>query len=407
MKNIPLAPTLAVLLALGALAWWLINFERVPETAYVGLSGKAREDPYLAFKRLLAASGMRHDEVAATVAPDTTLATLAPAGTLILLARREVLMSPQRIGVLLQWVAAGGHLIVAAEPVARADPLLTALGVSREMMRGPERAATGATPAPSPAPSAVVPNTRLVDLKLPGASRALKIEINSPTILKTENVRPDWQAADARGVRLLSQKRGAGRVTIAADLGWITYRGRGQPESARPAHHIGKFDHAEAIVGLIRQDSRPSAAGVRILGGRSGLSLWRWLADNAWAALTGCALLLAFWLWRIVPRFGPLATPPADPELRLASHLEASGRFYRQHMPTVEIHQGLRRAFLQRLAEKRPGIAARVPAERNTELARVAGVKAQAVARALDHPVDSTGDFVRATILIKRLEQAI
>lgn len=399
MKRLPIVPILGLLLAVGAAIWWWMNFERVPENSYVGLSGEARKDPYLAFKRLLARRGIRFDPPGTGVTPNQAFATLPPGGTLILLARRETLMAPPRIEALLGWVATGGHLIVAAESMARPDPLLASLGVRREMMRAPDTPKSG--PPAASAPSRVA-------LGLPGGGRPLQIEMATPTILASDARNMEWQAGDARGTRMLSLRRGAGRVTIASDLGWITFRGTGgNADPLRQPVHIGKSDHAEAIVALIGMDRRAPTAGVRLLGGGSDLSLWRWLLDNAWAALASLALLAVLWLWRVVPRFGPLAAPEPEAELRLTSHLAASGRFYRRHMSVAEIHQGLRRAFLQRLAERRPGIAARAVRERNAELARIAGVSAAAVARALDAPAQSIGDFVRGAILIKRLEQAL
>jgi hypothetical protein len=403
VKRIRLAPALAFLLAVGALVWWLVNFEQVPETIYSGLSGKARSDPYLAFKRLLAASGMRYDEVAPTTAPDDAFATLPRGGSLILLPRREVLMSTTRIDTLMQWVSSGGHLIVGAEPVVRRDPLLNFLGFAPEWMRAPTPSQGG-----RPSAQALSVTARHVELRLPGSKRALAIEMSTPIVLKDLRNQAEWRAGDAGGTRLLLMRRGAGRITVAADLGWITYRGTaGNADPARQPNHIGKADNAEVIIALLRLDGRAPTAGVRILGGRSELSLWRWLEANAWTALASLGLLIALWLWRVVPRFGPLAPAEDVAELRLASHLEASGRFYRRHLPIEEIHQGLRRAFLARLAERRPGIAARGPAERNAELARLAGVNPQAVARALDAPAQSVGDFVRGSITLKRLEQAL
>lgn len=394
MKRFPLVPVLAVLLAIGAAVWWWMNFEQVAETTYVGLSGKAKSDPHLAFKRLLAASGLPFEETAPTLTPDAAIAALPRGGVLLLQTRRDVLMTPARIEALLRWVSAGGHLIVAAEPVTRADPLLTQLGIVRELMRAP--AAKGGKPGPL---------TRRIALPLAGAARPLEIEMTAPIILKASHL-AEWSADDAFGTRMLSQKRQAGRVTVAADLGWIAYRGTGgNPDPGRQPGHIGKLDHAEAIVALARLDAR--ASGVRLLGGGSALSLWVWLQENAWAALASLGMLLLLWLWRVVPRFGPLAAPETGGELRLSSHLEASGRFYRRHLPIEAIHQGLSRAFLQRLAERRPGIAARAARERNAELARMCGASPQAVARALDVPATSAGDFIRSAILIKRLEQAL
>ena len=303
-------------------------------------------------------------------------------------------MAPARVEALLAWVSAGGHLIVASEPVSRPDPLLTRLGIGREPMRGP--ANKGLKPGPV---------SRRMLLPLPGAARPLEIEMRAPVILKDPRGMAEWHADDAFGTRLLSMKHQAGRVTVAADLGWIAYRGGAKPALQPP--HIGKLDHAEAIVALARLDGRAPGAAVRMLGGGTALSLRTWLAENARAALAGLGVLLLLWLWRVVPRFGPLAPPEPAAELRLSSHLEASGRFYRRHLPVEAIHQGLVRAFLQRLAERRPGIAARAAGQRNAELARLAGARPQAVAHALDMPAASAGDFIRSAILIKRMEQAL
>jgi len=374
-----------------------MNFEQVTETTWVGLSGEARSDPHLAFKRLLAARGLRFEDTARNTAPDAAIAALPPAGTLVLLPRRDVLMTPRRVEALLAWVSAGGHLIVASEPVSRPDPLLTQLDIGRELMRGPTT--KGVKPGPL---------SRRMLLPLPGTAQPLGIEMSAPIILKDTRGMAEWHADDAFGTRLLSLRRQAGRITVAADLGWIAYRGTaGVADPALQPVHIGKLDHAEAIVALARLDGRAPGAGVRMLGGGSALSLWVWLTENAWAALASLGLLLAFWLWRVVPRFGPLAPPEAGAELRLSSHLEASGRFYRRHLPIEDIHQGLARAFLQRLAERRPGIAARPAGQRNAELARLAGAQPQAVARALDMPAASVGDFIRSAILIKRMEQVL
>ena len=79
--------------------------------------------------------------------------------------------------------------------------------------------------------------------------------MTAPIILKASRL-AEWSADDAFGTRMLSQKRRAGRITGAADLGWITYRGTGgNPDPGRQPGHIGKLDHAEAIVALARLDA--------------------------------------------------------------------------------------------------------------------------------------------------------
>ena len=140
-----IAPALAVMLLIGAAVWWARNFERVPERTYVGLQGKARDDPYLAAKQLLQASGIAVSETAAAASAAAKFEQLPATGTLLLGDRRHVLMNPQRVEKLLAWVAAGGHLLVEAEFPGRPDPLLTALGLTRGELVRPARVAR---PAP-------------------------------------------------------------------------------------------------------------------------------------------------------------------------------------------------------------------------------------------------------------------
>ena len=403
MKRIPWVAMLASVLVAAGAAWWWMNFERVPASVHVGLRGAAQDDPYLAFKRLLPKVGIQVEEPTAGNAAARVLAALPPGGTVIMRARREALMTGERVRTLMRWVESGGHLIVESERIARPDPLLAACNVGAQTLRAAPIAPAGANNMPNRPPQRPLAHARL-----PGGTRALEIEFASLISLTDLRRAADWKVEDAVGTRVLSMPRGAGRVTAVANLDWITYRGtiEGVAEARQPVH-IGKYDHAEAIVGLIRMQPGAAATQVWLLGGHSDLSLWRWLADNAWMALAGLAALITLWLWRAIARFGPLAPAPAPAELRLASHLEASGRFFRKHLALPEIYQGLRNGFMQRLLERRPAIAARTAGARNAELALLIGVRAESVARALDAPALSVGEMVRDVALLQRLAQKL
>ncbi|MBL8386453.1 MAG: DUF4350 domain-containing protein [Burkholderiales bacterium] len=393
-----------VLVLAGAMAyWWFENFERVDTEVHVGLPDKTRADPYLAFKRLIVATGRRFEETPAGATPGAAIAALPAGGTLVMLARREVLMTPARVGALMAWVEAGGHLIAAAEPLARPDPLLAAANLGRTALKPPAAARPGAG-----AGAGAAARDTPVRASFPGRDRTLSIAIGAPLVITDQRGAADWRVDDARGTRLLSLPRGKGRVTVAADLGWIAFRGAGTSRDPdwQPIH-IGRFDHAEAIVAMIDLAPQRPAAAVRLMGGTSSLSLVDWLATHAWPALAGLALVLILWLWRVVPRFGPVEAALPVGDERFATHLEASGRFYRRHLPIEEIHAGLRRRFLKRLAERRPGLAARAPGMRNQELGRLAGVRADRVARALDGTCRGSADFTAVAAILWRLDQVI
>ena len=414
-----LAPALALALLIGAGVWWFKNFERVPEKTYIGLQGKARDDPYLAAKQLLQASGIQVTETSAAASAAAKFEQLPAKGTLLLGDRRHLLMNPARVERLLAWVAAGGHLLVEAEFPGRPDPLLTALGLTRGDLLRPARAATpapGARPAPrgdknaAPPPAlerALPQSTALTTVALPDQARPLTVEFGAYQSLGDPRGLAQWRAADATGLRLVSMARGAGRVTAVSNLDWMTFRGTaGDHGHAQPAH-IGRHDNAELLVRLVQQNPAHAASPLRLVWGDDQVSLWSWLSEHAWMAMAAAALLLALWLWRVVPRFGPLKAdaPPADQ--RLIGHVEASGRFYWKHLTPAAIYLILRGAFMQRLAERRPGLAEQAAVARNAELAQLIGARAEAVARALDAPVRGTGDFIRNTVLLQRISQKL
>lgn len=417
-------PLITVAIIIVAGVWWWNTYERVSETAYVGLSGAAKEDPFLALRLFLKQSDVRLEEPAVNAPPAAKFDALPPLGTLILSDRRHVLMTPARVASLVAWVEAGGHLIVEAEYPGRPDPLLTAFGLTRKALTHPgaagatnenSKAPSNENQAPrSPLPSFPLPKRGpvqinvITEVQFPGAARPLKAEFSPYQSLGIESPNAYWTVADAAGVRIASAARGAGRVSALSNFDPLTYRGTFdlKTERTQPTH-LGKYDHAELLLKLIRLHPRAAQAPLRLVWGNDELSLWTWLRSNAALALVSLGLLLLVWLWRVIPRFGPLQPDAAPAEQKLISHLEAAGRFYWKHLRPTGLYAALHAAFLQRLKERRPGLLERPAAQRNAELARLVGARPEAVARALDAPAHRTGDLVRHTVLLQRLAQKL
>ena len=115
----------AALAALAAI-WFLSNYEQVAYRERVGPSNEARLRPYLAAERFAERMGLDAGEIRAL--PD--LEKLTPGGALILPAHRQALEA-RRLNQILLWVERGGHLIVEAELVGVADPMLDRLAIER------------------------------------------------------------------------------------------------------------------------------------------------------------------------------------------------------------------------------------------------------------------------------------
>jgi hypothetical protein len=309
----------AIVLALGLAGIWLLyNLELVPQRVWTGFQGEAKRNPWYAAEQLIARmDGRVH---AAKSVP--ALKALPAEGVLFLPRRLGAINRDEQLK-LLQWVEAGGHLIVEAEAPRQPDPILDALGMNRKMV-DTRRAA------------------RFAEAMFPGATTALKVEISQWRTLEAKDAAFALKGRDATW--LVHAKRGAGRVTALTDL---NFAGNMQ---------IRHFDHAEFLWQLTQLSPRPGA--VAFFHSPVKLSLAAWLLEHAWAVLAAAALLLAAWLARIVPRFGPVAPDPEPARRRLLDHLRASGRFQWAAGGGRELAEAARDAALRRVMRALPDFAA-------------------------------------------------
>jgi len=361
--------TIAVTAVLGlATVWFLLNFEWVPAKEWVGLSGEARRNPFLALERLAERMGMPAHEVRSLAG----LSQLPPDGVLLLPAPRGELARRERAR-LLEWAASGGHLVVESEPARASDPLLDALGVRRKPVRvtGPRKPAK---------------------IEWPGASRPLEADL--PPWLLLEAASPVFATEDADGAKLLQLAHGKGRVTVINDFGFLHNRA------------IGAQDHAELgwrIVG-----TGAPASVLLIFNNPERLSLTDWLRTNASAVLVAVAAFLILWLWRVAPRFGPIAPDPERSRRSLLDHLRASGRFLWNAGQQKELAESAREMALRRVARVHPDFASLTARERAVRLANSFGLAPEDVQRLLAPQAPRTiPDFVRAIRVLQIIHERL
>ncbi len=362
------AAAVAAVVGLGTI-WFLLNFEQVPVREWVGMSGEARRNPYLALERLTERMGMPAHEVRSLAA----LGQLPPQGVLLLPQPRGELARRERAR-LLEWAASGGHLVIEAEPTRTPDPLLDGLGVKRKAVRtkGPRKPA---------------------EIAWPGAARPLRADL------------PPWQVLEARapriaegnagGAMVLQLAHGKGLVTVINDFAFLQNRG------------IGTHDHAELgwrIVGA----SAPAASVLLIFNNPERLSLTSWLRENALAVLAAAAALLVLWLWRIAPRFGPIAPDPERARRSLLDHLRASGRFLWNAGQRTQLAESAREAALRRVSRAHPDFASLTAAERAARLANSFGLAPEDAKRLLAPQTPRTiPEFVRGIRVLQIVHERL
>jgi hypothetical protein len=375
MNRNSLSVAIMVLLLTGAGVWFFLNFERVTEREEVGWQGAARRDPFLAATRLLERMGLSVRETRSVAEFDRL-----PPGATLLLARWRDAMRPRHVASVLSWVEAGGHLIVLAEPPRKQDLLLNALKVRRVDMRvrGPER------------PS---------DITLPHAPAAMRVAFGFGQSLQQGLENPRSRATcrvddeEPSGTRFLHFARGKGGVTVLTSLAFADN------------DNIAKHDHAEFLWQLTR--FAPASKTLLVAARLETPSLFNVLIERALPALALSVLLIAAWLWRRVPRFGPVKPDPAPVRRRLLDHLRASGRFYWQRRGADRLLAAARDACLRKLARSHPGLADLPRAERAGQLAVLTGVSAARVDAALHGGAADALQFTDAVGVLQQIEERL
>lgn len=141
----------------------------------------------------------------------------------------------------------------------------------------------------------------------------------------------EWNGKDSPVVSVPYQE---GRLTVVADAG--PFRNR----------YIGDYEHASLLARLA--ELSPCYGTVSFVRNAS-LSFWALLWKQGWAALVSLLLLVGFWLWKNLPRFGPLDSIESEGVLRAYDHhLESLGDFHWR----LDRGEGLLRPLRESLIER-------------------------------------------------------
>ncbi|MGX2028792.1 DUF4350 domain-containing protein [Methylocaldum gracile] len=395
------------LIALSA-AWFFSNFDYVPVTTWEKPGKEARRDPYLAFDRLMGRLG----RPVARVSNALVLDELTPGGVLLLDRGRRIYVNARRADALFDWVSRGGYLIVAAEYRRVDDPILKHLGIgwyeppkiepkktAAKEEDGAEDEQDGAQMCESSdARSDDEPDT--VEVRLPARDKPLRLQrtfgSNGWGLVPTDPA-PVWKAGvvDTRST-VLHYDYGQGRITVLDGFTFLSNR------------RIGEHDHAELIWGLMRH-YQPQGE-VRLATRLEVPTLWEWLAESAWMALISGALLIAAWLWRIVPRFGGMLPSPNPARRSLIEHLSAVGRAVWRHGEDGRAHwENVMRLELRRhVLQRHPHIAQVSESEQARILSGMSGIPENRVTAVLAAPDKlSPRHFVDCVRTVQELEQRL
>jgi hypothetical protein len=287
--------------------------ERVPVTIRRGASLEVRRQPRLAFERMLIAGKA---DVRRVALADGTAAL--PASAVLLLDESTADLSRGLGDALLDWVARGGTLVLSPGAHEADAPLSARLGVRRYEPRDSlERH--------------VLPR---ITVTLPGTRTRFAVAPVDGFLLDTP---PAWSQGDGRGgLALALLPRGRGRVLIAADLATMWSN-----------DGIGVDDHAALLWGLATIGG--PGTPVVLTEAAAPAFTWRAVVGRGWPVVTAGVVLGLLALWRVLPRLGPVSTPPRPERRQLREHLQALGRFQLTRARYDALAAGAQRALDQQL----------------------------------------------------------
>jgi len=377
----------------------------------VGFRGPARIDPFLAAQRFLAARGHEAER-------SPSLFPLPSPYQGLVFTSGEAGMPAGRATQLLAWVQSGGHLVYAIAGGSpyndwsitstlssfgyfgnddRPDPILQALQITATDRRSKAEkdALVGQILAPEKKPSKSDPprsNPRSSSPKIETPEDVItvtttlnwdreKIALEVPDYLTFAIDRPlrsqEYLAGKPDAAHLLSLRHGSGRITLLPH--------------ARPLRnrYLGTADHGRLLDAL----AGPTPTHARFVIGLNG-SFLALLWERAWRLIIGLTVLLLFWLWKSLPRFGPVRSVILHPTKRFADHLESLGHFYYGLRRQDYLLTAAQQALHHRLIETHPYLTD--SAAQITLLASRSGLPADRIHAALAAPQNAnTSHLIR------------
>ena len=405
----------ALLLVFGLLGIYLLsNLSSYPETVKHGPAPEARANPYLAAEQFLQQRGLQVQRADGL----DVLKQLPSAGQTLLLLGDRNSMTPKQAERVLAWAAKGGHLLFVAERLwdeeegSSGDLLLDHLGIQQyeseeldedanaaadESAAAEDETSTAPTVEAEPAVAADAssddsPYPQLTQLYLENEDAPAYFNFDTDFHLyDAEDRAHAWANSDA-ATHLLQLYHGDGLISVVSDS-WIWQNG-----------NIGEYDNAW-LLWYMTQDSQ-----VTLLYRADRDNLLSLLNEHFPQALVSLALLLAFALWHLGQRQGPMLQPVTRNRRQLQEHVRASADFLLRHNGQHNLLQGLQQDIQRRARHRHPGFERLPVAEQWQVLGRLTRQPSNLISQAM-RPLPkqrlAAADFTRQVANLQTLRNAL
>ena len=359
MKNSNIIISFITISIVSLTAYWFYNnFNYITETVEIGYQGEARKNPVLAAKVFLERMGASVEShyLDDDISWEFFESVLNREDTLILLRKGRNLTEDQKY-LLLEWVKAGGHLIMDSQQNNDDDALLTKFRITLSKNKGE------------------VAETSPIAFYWQG----YPLEVAFHNYDLKPFYEPISKISNKNGTFALFYYFNQGYVTILSDLAFIEN------------NKIGEYDHAQFLWHLVT--SELAAKRVFFLQKNPIIddndknefpSLWSVLWTNMSSVIISGLLLLLFWLWTTSHRFGSLLPEPPRSRRRLLEHIEASGQFLWKQDQAVRLLATERKALLKRIESVHPDWIQLSRRKLSQQLAQISDLSVNEIEMALE-----------------------
>ncbi len=363
---------LLVLLLLGlSVHWFFDNYERRYHETRSDLSPSARRNPLLAAERFLTALS-----IPASSHPGRERLTRLPAapGTLVI-ERIGRPLQPHHQQQLLDWVHAGGQVILPAPPADHSatdtPSLLEELGVQRR--KHPCPPTLECPPALLPLPH------RSADPDPPS------VRFDPATTLHTTH-HPLWQMSSEQGAHLLALGYGSGTFILLSDNAWL--------------HNEAIGDHAHALLlAHLVAEQQP----VWLLYGSDMPPLWRLIWLHLPHLTLAASVTLLLWLLYLTRYSGPPIPPPERARRNLLEHYRAAVAHHWAIDRGATLTRHTQQSLEQHWCRHHPQLNRLTPEQRYQWIADHTPLTPHAITLALSATPENSSEFVRITAIQQRL----
>jgi hypothetical protein len=245
------------------------------------------------------------------------------------------------------------------------------------------------------------PTQNLAPLQAGGASAGhMNPSAAIPAAVRPSQPEPLF-SRDAVGARVAELSVGKGRVVVVSSFEPFRWKNLLSHDHAEFVAHL--VAPAEGAVLPVGADALKPMVVMATMPDGGGFAAW--LREYAWTVLVTALLLLAGWLARVVPRFGPLLPPLETSRRSLVEHFSACGRWFARRGEWQTLVEPVRRRFMTQLLRRYPKVSAMSGNQRTVWLARHFNVSEEAAARTLVVPVSSQREAMEVLSRIRTLRK--